>query len=955
MSGNIVNAFATGKVTGDGIGAGGLVGDFSGTIDAAFATGDVTGCNRVTACFGYGGLIGQIDGAAALTNVFATGDIAGWRMIGGLVGQVSPGSTQQVTISDAYATGSTYANDPTFASTGGLIGQGERLTLNRVFASGTVVALAGTWAGGLVGENQGSVTINNGYWDTDKTGYTFSCGRILCSGASGLSTNQSLLAASYVGWNVNGAGSAWRNYEGRTTPLLTALMTPAIVQMVAPNVTTTYNGADQTGAANVVVRLAANGNAADLNWIYGTTSSSCSAGAGNCVNAGTYTVTGTSNLYSDQFGYNLIVNSPLSSTLIINPAALNVTYTANAANSIYGNSISALSGNVSATGLVGSDTLGSVLSGSANWTTTASPNAGAGRYAITGSGLASSNGNYTINAIQAAGNATAYTIDPRAITVTANALNRTYGSANPALTYTIGGLGLVNGDSLSGALATNADTASGIGVYAITQGSLADANYAISYSGNSLTVTPAPLTVAGNTGSQMYTGARQTNGFTVTGLLNGDTVTAVSGLAQGLGVGTYADNLTNLTGNGLANYDVTFVNGALNITPAPLRIAGNAISLTYSGFAQTNGFTVTGLLGSDTVDAVSGLATGTNVGSYTDALFAATGTGLENYLISYANNRLAITPAPLTVTYLANATSGIYGSNPSGLNGTFSSTGILGNDRLDDVIQGTATWVATATSRSGVGRYAINGAGLTAQGGNYAVTFLQAAGNATAYTVTPRAITVSANALARTYGAPNPALSFTVGGLGLVNGDTLNGALATSAGATSNIGNYAITQGSLSNPNYIIDFTGADLTVTRAPLVITGDTRSVNFSGLAQSNTYTVTGLLNGDSVTGLSGLANGIDPGTYSDMLSAALGTGLGNYSITYANGALTIRALPPATGLVQFLEFTDESGNGSTKGTEELAGSSSVGSFCAADAVASGLRESGKAELGGSNTGCP
>lgn len=190
MTGSVVNAFAIGDVVGDGVGVGGLIGDFSGTIDSAFATGDVVGCNRVTACFGYGGLIGQIDGNATLTNVFATGDIAGYRMIGGLVGQVMPGSREQVTISDAYATGSVYANDSSFASTGGLIGQGQRLTLNRVFASGTVTALAGTWAGGLVGENDGTITINNGYWDTEKTGYTFSCGRILCSGASGLTTNE---------------------------------------------------------------------------------------------------------------------------------------------------------------------------------------------------------------------------------------------------------------------------------------------------------------------------------------------------------------------------------------------------------------------------------------------------------------------------------------------------------------------------------------------------------------------------------------------------------------------------------------------------------------------------------------------------------------------------------------------------------------------------------------------
>ncbi len=51
--------------------------------------------------------------------------------------------------------------------------------------------------------------------------------------------------------------------------------------------------------------------------------------------------------------------------------------------------------------------------------------------------------------------------------------------ANPALTYQVGGSGLVNGDTLSGALATSATAASDAGVYGITQGTLAaSSNYA---------------------------------------------------------------------------------------------------------------------------------------------------------------------------------------------------------------------------------------------------------------------------------------------------------------------------------------------------------------------------------------------------------------------------------------------------------------------------------------------
>ena len=87
------------------------------------------------------------------------------------------------------------------------------------------------------------------------------------------------------------------------------------------------------------------------------------------------------------------------------------------------------------------------------------------------------------------------TITPRAITVTADAKSRAYGDANPALTYQVGGSGLVNGDTLSGALVTSATTSSDAGVYGITQGTLAaSSNYAFAFVGANLTVTPAAVT-----------------------------------------------------------------------------------------------------------------------------------------------------------------------------------------------------------------------------------------------------------------------------------------------------------------------------------------------------------------------------------------------------------------------------------------------------------------------------
>ncbi|MFX6899539.1 MBG domain-containing protein, partial [Acinetobacter baumannii] len=79
------------------------------------------------------------------------------------------------------------------------------------------------------------------------------------------------------------------------------------------------------------------------------------------------------------------------------------------------------------------------------------------------------------------------------------------GDANPALIYGLTSGSLVNGDTLSGSLATSANGTSGVGDYAITLGSVAaSANYAITYVGANLTVTPRAITVTANAAGRTY-------------------------------------------------------------------------------------------------------------------------------------------------------------------------------------------------------------------------------------------------------------------------------------------------------------------------------------------------------------------------------------------------------------------------------------------------------------------
>jgi MBG domain (YGX type) len=214
----------------------------------------------------------------------------------------------------------------------------------------------------------------------------------------------------------------------------------------------------------------------------------------------------------------------------------------------------------------------------------------------------------------------------------------------------------------------------------------------------------------------------------------------------------------------------------------------------------------TGPVNEQTVSVLKGLTNSDNViGGITNTtpagIFTTTVNGQLtnfNYTITQRiSGTWTITRRPATITYTANPLSSICGNAISGLTGTASATGLVSGNTLAGVTTGTAAFSTTAGATSNVGSYVVTGSGLNGNSANYTFSFAQAPGNATALTITPRPITITANSLSRLYGAANPALTFAVDGSGLANGNTLSSALATTATTASNMGNYAINQGTL--------------------------------------------------------------------------------------------------------------------------------------------------------------
>lgn len=481
-------------------------------------------------------------------------------------------------------------------------------------------------------------------------------------------------------------------------------------------------------------------------------------------------------------------------TLTVDKAALTVTVDDKARS--YGSDNPVLTASYS--GFVlgqGAEVVGGTLS------TTATKTSDVGSYAITATGLTAKN--YTITAVKDG----TLTVNKAALTVKVDDKARTYGSDNPALTASYSGFVLGQGmEVVSGTLATGATKTSDAGKYVITASGLSAKNYEIKATDGTLAVKKAALTVTIDDKARIYGGDNPALTASYSGFVLGQDASIVSGsLSTGAtktsDVGRYGINASGLSAK---NYDIKATDGTLTVKKAALsvvvddkaRIYGNdnpALTATYSGF----------VLGQD-ASVVSGkLATAatkaSDVGTYeidADDLSA------KNYTITATAGTLTVNKAPLTV--IVDDKTRSYGSANPVLTATYSGFK-LGQDAT--VLGGELT--TRATRSSDVGTYGISATGLTAR--NYEIT---ATGGK--LSVTPAALTITADDATRPAGSGNPV--FTATGTGFVLGQDigdLDGTLSlkTDAGTDSPVGGYAITPGGVSSGNYAIRFVDGTLTV----------------------------------------------------------------------------------------------------------------------------------------------
>jgi autotransporter-associated beta strand protein len=307
----------------------------------------------------------------------------------------------------------------------------------------------------------------------------------------------------------------------------------------------------------------------------------------------------------------------------------------------------------------------------------------------------------------------------------------------------------------------NVGTAVSVSVSGLTLSGTSAGNYVLSSTGISTNadINAATLTYVADAASRAYGAANPTFTGTVTGFVNSEnqagattgTLTFTSPATAASAPGNYAIDGSGLTAN---NGNYVFVQAAGNATALTIGPATVVPVVTVSNkvYDGTTNATVAsrvllGVVGTDDValntNDVAFFASA-NVGtaiSVTISNLTLTGSVSTNYLLStnVVTTNADITPA--TLTYVADPTNRVYATANPDFTGTV--IGFVNGENLASATTGTLTFTSPATIATLPGSYPIDGSGLTANFGNY--VFVQAAGNATALTITVNTSPVTLN------------------------------------------------------------------------------------------------------------------------------------------------------------------------------------------------------------------
>ncbi len=427
------------------------------------------------------------------------------------------------------------------------------------------------------------------------------------------------------------------------------------------------------------------------------------------------------------------------------------------------------------------------------------------------------NENYVASWENENANLNKFIILKRDVTVTADALQKTF-DGNPidlsGLTYTFSGF--VALEAPTGSLTIEGETvnAGEYDIVAVGFDTASNPNYNVTFIGAKFTVNRYNITLTPNGVTYEYGDKIAPFTYSVTDgtVFEGFPLVGELGTLEVASKGEHIIPQGTLTNENNPNYNIIFANAGIycTITPRYLTITAKSATQVYGDPLTEIEYEISGnLLDGDVLEGrLMPSADAKNVGKYEVEIGSLQDENINYEITFIANDSVyEITPRPLTIT--ADEKVIIYGNEHLPL--TYQTDNLVEGD----IISGSLACAYT----DNVGSYTILRG--TLNNTNYAITYVSAT-----YAINQRPLEITIRNAASDFGAEDAALGYDITEGTVVYGDDLQIELSRESG--TEMGFYAIT-GVCLNENYIVTFVNGTYTIKKYNSHITVETAYISF------------------------------------------------------------------------------------------------------------------------------
>lgn len=308
--------------------------------------------------------------------------------------------------------------------------------------------------------------------------------------------------------------------------------------------------------------------------------------------------------------------------------------------------------------------------------------------------------------------------------------------------------------------------------------------------------------------------------------------------------------------------------GNFIVAKRDINVAATSFSIVYGDTIPTFTYTITNAVRNDNlVFEIAQITNVKNVGIYEISIIP---TNYDNYNIEYTTGTLVINAKQLDITISADNFK-IYGETDPQIKFTYDQTDIVLGDEVAFEIK--------REQGEDVGTYKIND--IEINNPNYELNIVTYP-----FKIIKKKIAVKSINNSKIYGEIDPTLSYEIVYSSLCNDDTLSGNLEREQG--ENVGEYAISIGTLNNPNYEILFVSGSFEIAPKTLRIFADNITNIYGEPDKALTYTTDGLLDGDTLSGTLIRQSGINVGEYQILIGSLQNS---NYNIEFTPAIYNIQ----------------------------------------------------------------